>query len=629
MKRSFQILYRAFSTLPRFELGNFAAWTPADETWCPERILEERKKVKGLVLKDKDGEYAPKFIRIARDLQKELEKKEYNRGPFGLNPDLMYNGKASPCFRTVNLLLEKAYKTSVAVEHGCSASNFSGYALYGPRGVGKSTALKLVSMLSGILLPNFASLFVDIASSDTQDYLDKNRAFSCVSWLRARLKEWPQIDLQNLTMVSELIRQAHYSGVAVGLFVDEAACGYNYSTWSEFHALVTSTLGRCVFMADSTGKLPLIVKGTERNEICATMGVSVPLPSLNGTKLGLLPFPALSTYEHYAHYLSTRKSSLWKKIKANKRRPAVELMHTYVGGRFRGFDAFSFDKLAPVDGMLRSFPSPSDPLYQVFQNLARQQASKSDSLVDFFRPPEVTKTQVITWLNKWYAEKKTTATASPNEQIENWVQMQRLSETAEPGMLTFACPYHYFLLMDRAKVFISFRMAQEDALGKFLQKLSPVDASVMSPFNFVYCTQNEAQVDMLRRNDMLKWMTWHAGDLDDGLKFVMLFVTPGYLDRLLEGAPEPNPIQREVKAMLDRLENSQNGAIETHLLLVHTPDVNFEKAVSVLTQFDERAKRLGRLPWYNTEKERDVQYVFNNLLRASSINTRDQYVTND
>eukprot|EP01138_Halocafeteria_seosinensis_P005611 gb/GECG01005734.1/.p1 GENE.gb/GECG01005734.1/~~gb/GECG01005734.1/.p1 ORF type:complete len:324 (+),score=31.23 gb/GECG01005734.1/:1-972(+) len=210
---------------------------------------------------------------------------------------------------------------------------------------------------------------------------------SPMRWVQASLQE-VGMEVSRITFASEALTTASKADCAVCLFVDELPALYiedkersHHDDWAQIHSFVSNTQPSFAMASGSHSRLPLLVRGTDRNAIKETTDVQSPFDSLNETKLKIRQLPTFHTLEHYEAYFNGGRQVAGvssEELKDSKqRRHLFTRMHTETGGVLRSIRAFAASK--PLTLSHPNFPSENSLLGKVYRLMAKDIAANAEA----------------------------------------------------------------------------------------------------------------------------------------------------------------------------------------------------------------------------------------------------------
>eukprot|EP01125_Pyxidicula_operculata_P004703 TRINITY_DN1760_c0_g1_i7.p1 TRINITY_DN1760_c0_g1~~TRINITY_DN1760_c0_g1_i7.p1 ORF type:complete len:207 (+),score=28.14 TRINITY_DN1760_c0_g1_i7:342-962(+) len=162
---------------------------------------------------------------------------------------------------------------------GQGGNNHSGYYYVGPKGIGKSTLFKTCCLISSILLPNFAPVFVDYSSNTSKELP-----------IHQILKDALQPHLcdnsvNNIVDVASALREARRKRITLAVFLDESDVLYqDEKAWKGLHQIVTS-FDHCLFMTGNECLSSFISSSQESDLTVIKQCGYILKQSLNDTKI--------------------------------------------------------------------------------------------------------------------------------------------------------------------------------------------------------------------------------------------------------------------------------------------------------------------------------------------------------
>ena len=253
---------------------------------------------------DRETAASERFVKIALEARHCLESPDLQqKSRFYLPPDLMFNGECSPNYDLFSECLRSMFSSARNALHSSERNeNFSGLAVSGMRGTGKSVLLQTLAVLGGLLLPNAQTVYVNAQSLPTSrcllEYLQSS--LDAIGVVEGNDEDDGNVDM------SSVIAQASRRECALFLMIDELPELYTKdyeADWRDLCSFLTSTGPSFAFVSGSSSALPAVVRNRSEAEITgADKKYLAEFPSLNDTKLQVRPMHPLHTLSHYQTY---------------------------------------------------------------------------------------------------------------------------------------------------------------------------------------------------------------------------------------------------------------------------------------------------------------------------------------
>lgn len=340
-------------------------------------------------------------------------------------------------------------------------NNGSGMALGGPRGVGKSNLLRLLTLVPPLLFPqDLLTVYIDF-SSYSKDKISLRQLLAASLYdLHPELGD----DLAKTSHIEEVLDLVTYARRKVIVASDNMGETYGHDViWKEYECLATG-YSTCLFVADSGSKVRAMV---ERNGHEHKLKQWFPqfdiLPSsLNQDKLKVETLNPFTSKEQYQVYLKCRKEAaaplpltpdsyysspnLSAAAAASVLPPTAEqhqdmvinALHLMSGGRVRAMKAESRVVLPPMGDIER----------YIIECLT---SAQGQTPFDPFNMVSVSEDKVLEWLLTWQKNNPhATATLRPGTgagpvDVNTLMDANILTFNPRTGKYSFAVPMHYFL----------------------------------------------------------------------------------------------------------------------------------------------------------------------------------------
>jgi hypothetical protein len=363
-------------SVPRFDADIFFGKQFGDFKTLREMtdIVRARREVGALLVDDSASPVV--FAKIAHSvLVNCLEGKDHC---FCVPRGQMLTG--SPLEPLFEEALCKVFSTARRALHN-RRSNSSGFALAGAKGTGKSSLTRLVALLSGLLIPNFQSAFINLASCPHVriDELLLEVALSAGI-----------ANVTSSTAFSQIIGSFTQSRCAVGLFLDDLPVLYTEQNdqWTRVHSLLDSSEATFILATGSAGLLPAMIRRGGQDIPLLKALVKEPLISLNDTKLQAKIVPLFTKPEQYMAFLKQRPSFCQgMRRRCSNDDEFVRYLHCVSGGVYRRM--LEIDEYPEKFGFLywkHLYPADGTLLKAVYDELVKP-VTTGDDEVDLFSMP--------------------------------------------------------------------------------------------------------------------------------------------------------------------------------------------------------------------------------------------------
>jgi hypothetical protein len=422
----------------------------------------------------------------------------------------------APTSRALKTILEHAYCVAHQA-HVNTKHNFSGYAFSGPRGIGKSSTLKLAVFLASLMFPNFIAVYVDLTKCATStlsvfDLIATAATDAAVFPLGSRFTKFNK-------NVSKLISHIHNQKFGFGIFLDELRHIYLPEPWLDLHEFVTTGCATSLIVADSCTAVADLIRGQNFEHIQALLSLpptfnplrsGMPLPSLNGTKVKIENFTPLRTPPEYIAYLKfleekkhIRLPPAFKSLDLANRTVchAIRKLHLYSNGILRNIDSLLPKLTAPdhFNNVKSQYPNPrsDQALYRIFQELARhhRRLLPDDVTSASFQLPKLSRSEIT----KIIAEYE--PTTNPYRAMARWVEIGLLHVDVEANAnYTYGLPAYFMMTLQSCpSIFLShafegeeFMLEIQDELEKlFVDAVGAKDSPSQIAISFIGLRQFE------------------------------------------------------------------------------------------------------------------------------------------
>jgi hypothetical protein len=269
--------------------------------------------------------------------------------PYHLPASLVFIDPGLPTYSIFEIIFKKAFYKAYSVAYPGSPysnpNNHCGYALSGQKGVGKSTIMRVCTIVLGLLLhKNLISAYVNYTYFKTPPLglIQKVASLNCL------------ILKNRENRLDHTLAELRQQKVIVALFCDEIRNIYTskHLIWQQFHDIATDHYG-CLSVADSAFLASTLVKGTNKTKIKA-LGLE-PQATLNPTKLSTLQVLPLSTiyqymillkrlYPNFVNQFLLEEEHKWKEKKHFASRTStqekIQALHMLSSGTYRNIARF-------------------------------------------------------------------------------------------------------------------------------------------------------------------------------------------------------------------------------------------------------------------------------------------------
>jgi hypothetical protein len=537
-----------------------------------------------------------------------------------------------PHANALKTMLDMACKVSFRARTR-GASSFSGYAFSGPRGIGKSNMLKLAALASAIALPNYITVYLDLSSIVEEgqppvSILQLIREAALAAGL-----ELPSISSHKTSPenVADLVSYLDSKGVGIGLFLDELRHAYKASTWAELHTFVSNDCATSLFTADSCSSVANLI--CRRNPEVVRQLLLLPpnfelLQNLNETKVKVQPFSSFKTPQHYLEYLQfsfnvckiNAPDHLLPLSKDNQlAMSTIRRLHLLTGGVMRNIEdcVFNLEALDTNKSFFQDvksrFPPHSDPLYSVFNRMARKHAlfsSVSATHLDPFSLPSLTQSEV------------TAAILEVDPNCNNYVTLA--ASWVEDGLLdvdsqncyTFSIPAHFVMTCCQPRIFLSH--ASDNAAD--IQKIQA---------DFKTCAVDALAAPDLESQLAISFMGLRRhfeSNQIEHVAHVAILLDKVYTDKIL--SPTSSGARREFFQIATRWLNSSTDDRSLSAIIVSMLDQTATRRLikSILAHFEQHPDQL-QMPAEPREFSPisldDLRTFLNNVITYSFVSAND------
>lgn len=402
---------------------------------------------------------------------------------------LFVQGHHAPAEEILTTAFEHIFQKVTVVDPDRQNPNHTGMAIHGVRGVGKSTILRLVTLVAPILLPDrVVSVYVDYKSNAGDMPL-----------ISALLRDAAGLDPHSgdrRDSVGNVISEIEKLGRCAVVCADEVLKTYTTEIWTELYGVATSltTVG---IIADSSAKLPALVEqaGHEKKIwqwFPKYPGYDLP-PSLNDEKLQNEYLPPFSDPEQYRGYLKHIRDCKFLGFNdAKQRKEYISNLHCRTGGKIRNF------------GRKKTKTKSIEPLtfhyYVLMKILERQVQRKWDP----FNVASASYMDIASWTKEWKALDHTTGEAEDVETMLDGNVLALVPDGQGGQRITFGVPkFAAEMMKSIPRVFLSHATSDGKISEKLRKRLEARGVCVIA------MEQTEAQVAMMEET-VPGWMDNHT-----------------------------------------------------------------------------------------------------------------------
>jgi hypothetical protein len=418
-----------------------------------EQIKKAQQEVNDLLLANVPR--PAQFAKLAHNvLLNCLEDKNHQ---FAVPSDIMFNGQGSPVGPLLDEALMKAFSTARCAYRN-ERENFSGFALAGTKGTGKTTLTRLVALLSGLLIPNFQSVFISLGA---------HRDIKIDQLVREAAIAAGIADPDGKENLGTVIGKFTHSKCGIGLFLDELPVMYteNNADWNDIHSILDSTEPTFVMANGSASVLPAMIKRDGRDMALLKSFVKQPLISLNGTKMQVKMLPRFTTREHYKAYLNKRKHLFQSSEGTDSKEDAdqaqnkfIQHLHLMSGGVFRRMrQVRAAPERLSLSCWKESYPVEGTLEKRIFDKLAAKIVAGAEK-ADIFDMPKISEDRLEKVVDEYYEELKKEHPDTGNREEELRTKRRRIQdlvdsdtlqviEMGQSRMFSFAIPAHFMLTL--------------------------------------------------------------------------------------------------------------------------------------------------------------------------------------
>jgi hypothetical protein len=228
-------------------------------------------------------------------------------------------------------------------ESNMRLNNAGGYSISGVHGIGKSSLLRICTVLSSFLLNNVVSVYVDTQQSKLISLSESlYEAFQAIGINPCNLSY-----IQGQTALKDdslhtLLGYASMIGWVVVLCINEISDMYTHTAyWTDLHKIL-NCYNTALFISDSTWKLQTLIE-CEHDSIHQELTLywyGISKSSLNNTKISNIPLYPLTTMEQYIYFLhmcAKQGDILWT---TNR----IRGLHTITAGRISDMYSLLFNE---------------------------------------------------------------------------------------------------------------------------------------------------------------------------------------------------------------------------------------------------------------------------------------------
>jgi uncharacterized protein YfeS len=531
--------------MPKFSSQLFFGKQLGDDQIEIQGIVEARKTVTKML---SDNSSPVDFANLAHDvLVKHLENKEHR---FAVPSDLMFIGRGSPVRPLFDETLGRAFTTARNALGG-KRENFSGFAIAGTKGSGKSTLTRLVALLSGLLIPNFQSVFIDLVGCE------KLRIDRVLREAAVIVGVCGAAENDNLSTVIGRFTQ---NKCAIGLFLDELPSLYNKDRkdeWGRIHS-VLDNFGPTFVMANGGARsLPAMVRRDihDMSLLQKWIGPTVaPLVSLNATKMRVKMLSRFTEPEHYRSYLKARPH-VCKDLRcdATKEDEFIRYLHLVSGGVLRRIRLVNeHSKLSDLAEWINSYPDDGTLEKAIFAKLVEPVITGSKKF-DIFDMPQISEDLLEEVLSQHYISNNNEGRKCVHDLVDN--DILQVIEKGTSRSFTFGSAAYFKLSLRSPVMFISHRMSDTAELKVLIEGLHRETRK----FIRVVSCEDGASQECIRKKALNKYMDIYCvtGITDkcgeEVRKVSVVLLTDAYIQRIEEyyHSKQPNGCARELFNLIE------------------------------------------------------------------------------
>ena len=219
-----------FTISRRIEKNFFTGKMINDKKLYDSKIKIYQKQVLESLIKSKD------FTQVAFDTKKYLETLP-NFHPFHIDKKYNLNNNY-----ICDYLFQMAYEKCIYSSTGKNPNNHSGFYLFGRNETEKDNILRVCCLISGILLPNFSSIYINC-----NKFSDINLTKTCVDISRY----WKMKN--NIQCIDYVRSQLRLKDVSIGLYINNFEFINSKENLNTIH-LLTTNFTDTVFVSDNNLK---------------------------------------------------------------------------------------------------------------------------------------------------------------------------------------------------------------------------------------------------------------------------------------------------------------------------------------------------------------------------------------
>lgn len=510
--------------------------------------------------------------------------------------------------------LKKAFSTSWNAIH-CRRENFSGYALVGTKGVGKTTILRHICLMTGILLPNYQSIFI----SAPEVCVDIDKMIIAGADEVKMLPNHPTHDM------GDILCHFTASRCAIALFVDEAEKLYteNSTNWSSLHEFVSTTEPTFAMISGSSGVLPAMVKGNELDFPLLRHYVKELLFPLNGTKIRVEYVPLLRL-EDYPRFLSHAYKAKIDEAEAQKLHIACGGILGSLKSWISEYDLFERNSmLMIVEHWETKYPRDGTALKQIFERLvANKTHNGNGDDINITNMPRISENEVLDIIEKH------DKTCNSRQSLQKFIDDNYLCSVPF-RCLTFGIPAYYLLTLRHPTVFLSYRSDGSRANGTIddLATFFNATGKFSSRIDLILCDDSASLLLTLRNTLLPKWITVKVLEKAPAIyreffkRTSIIFVNQAYLARLDEyvASMKENECSRELCDLVELMKRTKT--LRFRGFFVEGPEIDRVKASEKMgdclkVRNPESAVEFVDFVWYKYDNPQDVQQMWTRLLNV-------------
>jgi hypothetical protein len=601
---SFDGYLPAEKTLSKFNSELFFGKQLGDDITNIPGIEEARNKTMKML---SDGSRPIEFANLAHDvLVKHLEDKEHR---FAVPSGLMFNGRDSPVRPLFDEALMKAFTTARCALRG-ECENFSGFAIAGTKGTGKSTLTRLVALLTGLLIPNFQTVFVDLVRCEDLEIDHLLREAATIAGIPG---------VTGKDSLRTVIGRFTRNKCGIGLFLDELPTLYSEKKkreWAKIHSVLDSFGPTFVIANGSASALPAMVRRDIRDFALLKKlmePTAQPLVSLNGTKMKVKMLSRFTKPEQYKKNFYARPPLCSEFVSVcAKEEEFIRYLHLVSGGVLRRIRQVNeHSKSLDLADWVTNYPDDDTLEKAIFVELIKPIDSGSKKF-DVFDMPVVSEDKLEQILHDHYLARNNEERKSIHDLVDN--DVLQVIEKGTSRHFTFGNPAYFKLTMRSPVVFISHRMGDIDALSTLIEGLWRESGGRGKRKVRVVSCEDGASQECIRKRGLkymdLQCVTGITDKCGEEIrKVAVVLLTDNFIRRIEEyfTTNVPNGCARE---LLKLVESDQS-----HVYYFKAADLDRKEAVRRLeTANPEWKGKLGDKVYYSLEEPEHFKLLANTVL---------------